>query len=428
MWIIRPFVSPVFLLFLLAPFFEGAVYRAFLGQGQEAFAQTIPIRTVYQRKDDDVVTIVGRVSRQLSEDRFLVRDDSGEIVVDVERERQFGVTVGQTIKVQGKVDIALFHPKKIFASSVEIMDNPTTTSGVPFAQADVVAIRNVCLSSKDREIVTVAGRIVRRIDSDEFILRDDSGEIKVDADYGRFGEMPLTAGQKIIVTGEVDVHWTDAGKDIEAQNIQVQQVLPPTPPVQVTVIPIAEVLSDSEDGDLVTISGMILQKVGVDNYIFQDETGTMSVNANHERFAHHGLRSGYPYTVTGYLKRNAEGEAEIEALLITEMPRPKEASPTLDETEPEIPISSVYYSGAPGEIVTVAGSIVRQLPPQDLLVQDETASIVVELSAKKFEGLDLSVGQFVIITGTVKSMGDAGNQIEASRVLIRKRSSDGSSQ
>lgn len=387
------------------------------------FGPSMPINSIFSiAKDDDIVVITGKVVRQVKEDEFLVRDNTGQVLVDVERERHFGVAIGQTITLRGKVDWEPFSAKEVKAIDVQVLENPSQQGTNPAARADVVSIQTVNTRSKDGEIVTVAGRIVRRVDSDEFMLRDESGEIKVDADFKRFHNMPLSVGQSIIVTGEVDLHWLDSGKDIEAQSIQIQQLPPPPPPqapTEYVVLPIRDIHERGQNGDLVTFTARLENQIDVDEFLFKDDTASIVVNVDPQHFSQIPLSAGKSYTVTGSIKKTFDDQAEIEARIITQML--ESHPPSAPGSSPEIPISSVYYDCSHGQVVTIAGTIIRHLPPDDLVVQDDTGAIVADLPAEKFKTLDLSVGKFVIIHGAVDKKPDGRDEIDASQILVRGR-------
>jgi uncharacterized protein YdeI (BOF family) len=382
-----------------------------------------PIRTVHKaHKDDDVVTVKGEVVRQLKKDEFIVRDDTGDILVDVERERHFGVSVGQTIVVRGTVDIGLFREKALKAIDVRIEDTSSTTTGDPTARADVKPIAEAYLESEDGDIVTVVGRIVRRLNQREFIIRDRSGEIVVDAHYGRFHNLPLNVAQGIVVTGEVDIYWGGPWREIEAHNIQMQEKMPESPlPASFAAVPIGDVRERAKAGDTVTIAGTIVRRVDSDDFLFQDDSGDIIVSADPRFFSHHGLRTGNAYTVTGRVDRGLGGRIEIVAMIVTALLPAKETAAPVVDSPPEIPISSVYYERTHGDIVTIAGSIVRVIDSKDLVLQDDTGSIVVDVDKDKSEVLDLSLGKFLIVRGTVKVNTSGGREIDARKVMVRKR-------
>jgi len=399
---------------------------AFLATGV-AFAQPwagslTPIADVFRYKDDTVVVIRGEVVRQLKEDEFVVRDNSGEVVVDVQKKKHFGVGVGQTITVRGVVDIGLFRAKVVKASDVQIEKTADTTSADPTKRADLRSIRLAYLASKDGDIVTVAGRIVRRLDQREFIIRDRTGEILVDALFGKFHNVPLTVGQDIIVTGEVDIYWGGPWREIEAHNIQVQkEISEPAPPAQLEVIPISQIRENSSNDDVVVIQGSIIRQVDSNDFLFQDDTGDIIVKVDPRLFSHHGLTAGRTYTVTGRVKKGPFDEIKVVALIITALQVTEEKAPPTEEGPPEIPIASVYYESLDGDVVTVAGSVIRPIGDGDFIMQDDTGSIVIDVEQAEHKALELSPGKFVIVTGRVNAKPEVGNEIVAQRILARKR-------
>ncbi|MCA9414760.1 MAG: NirD/YgiW/YdeI family stress tolerance protein [Candidatus Omnitrophica bacterium] len=398
-----------------------------LSYAQSVDPAVVPIRTINQMKRDNTpATIEGRIVRQVKQDEFILQDNTGSILVDVEREIHFGIRVGQRIRTSGILDINLFGSREFKARNITILEDvkdlPTSD---PSTRPDVRYISNVYMTGKDGEIVTVAGQIVRRLDSREIIIRDESGgEIIVDAEYSRFGNMPLNVGQKIVVTGELDIYWGGPWLEIEAHQIEmaVKEIVRKEAPVQLTVIPISDVLINANDGDFVTITATILQRVDQDDFLFQDDTGTITVDADPRRFSHHGLAEGRVYTVTGRVHVDLDGSKEILALIITaQRVQMVEEKTDVLIMEPEIPIASVYYEKSDGDPVTVAGSIIRQVEPNDFFLQDDTGSIVINVPEGKFEKLDLTIGRFVIVKGLVDSVNGTVNEIDATDISVRKR-------
>lgn len=382
-----------------------------------------PIAAIRRSMSDHTpVTIQGRVIRQVKMDEFIVSDNTGQILIDVERGSDFGVAVGQTIWVQGEVDTSPFSATKVNANSIRLINNPSLPTGNVSERGDLVFIRSAYLNAADGDIVTVHGRIVRRLDQREFIIRDETGDIIVDADFESFSNVPLTVGQDIIVNGEVDIYWGGPWREIEAHNIQVPQTPPPprTPPV-LEVIPIADVHSTGRDTEIVTIKGSVARQIDLDDYLFQDDTGSIVVDADPKLFSHFALREGLTYTVTGRLDRDEDNRFEVVALLITELPLETRPVQSADDLPPEIPISSVYYDMEGHEIVTVAGSVIRRVDRDDFVLQDDTGVIVVSLEAGKFENLQLGVGKFLVVMGEVQGSRGAITGINARRVLIRAR-------
>jgi uncharacterized protein (TIGR00156 family) len=401
-----------------------------LASSMQADAQRLtgpftPISSVFQMPDDAMVVIRGEVVRQIEEDEYIVRDNSGSIVIDVDDDRKdlFGIGVGQIVSVRGIVDIGLFRAKNIQAREVEISNPEVTTSPDPSARRDIRSIWEVYTAHTDGEIVTVAGTIVRRLDEREFIIRDRSGEIIVDAQYHRFHELPLNVGSKLIVTGELDIYWGGPWREVEAHNITLQEELAEVVlPNQLVATPIAEVLSAAKEGEMVTVSGVISRRLDQDDFLFTDTTGDILVKADQRIFSHHGLAEGRKYLVTGKIKRNLDGTIELIAILITaDMSTPPPAAPNLDIGCNEVPISSVFYDTVEGQVVCIAGTIIRILGPGELLVQDDSGGIVVHYPPDKYQSLNLKVGSFIIVSGIIHAPEVGGTDIHAENIFLRQR-------
>jgi uncharacterized protein (TIGR00156 family) len=78
-------------------------------------------------------------------------------------------------------------------------------------------VQQVMQEARDDDRVTVRGRVVRKIGDEDFILADETGEIRIDGDDGNTRQ--LEVGQQVEVRGEVD---RDPGEevDIEADDIK----------------------------------------------------------------------------------------------------------------------------------------------------------------------------------------------------------------
>uniref|UniRef100_UPI00262E20EE YgiW/YdeI family stress tolerance OB fold protein n=1 Tax=uncultured Aggregatibacter sp. TaxID=470564 RepID=UPI00262E20EE len=70
----------------------------------------------------------------------------------------------------------------------------------------------------NRAPVTLEGNFVRRIDNDEFIFRDSTGEIKVDVDDHAWKGVNVTPNDRVRIQGSVDKDFS------EPTTIEVHQV------------------------------------------------------------------------------------------------------------------------------------------------------------------------------------------------------------
>jgi len=74
--------------------------------GPGAASRAIPVSSVSSLRDDDKVTLEGYLIKQLSDEHYLFRDDSGEIEVEIDEEDFRGIRVTDTtaIRIIGEVD------------------------------------------------------------------------------------------------------------------------------------------------------------------------------------------------------------------------------------------------------------------------------------------------------------------------------------
>ncbi len=392
----------------------------------------VPVSTVHKiTKDHDIVVIRGVVSRQVENNKFIVRDDSGSIEVDFGRLKTMGISTGQNLTIRGEVHKYLTRARRIVATEAIPNSNSSESQPAVTPPPNLVPIWQAYFRASDGEIVSVGGKIVRRLESGEFVLRDDSGEILVDERFKTGGMAALSLGQSIIVTGEVDLYWGGPWREIEPRTIQPLQTPPPpsTVPIQLVVIPISDVLAKGlvldpgSTGEIVTIKGELIRQIDEDEYMMSDDTGEIIIMANPRLFSHLGLQVGRSYTITGKIQVNPQDEVEILAMVITALPSEprKEEAPIPVDNVVEIPIANVYYDYPAGAEVTVSGSIIRMLEDTGFVLQDNTGAIVVDHEAGRYQSLGLAVGRFLIVTGQVKSDSGDSKSIQATRVLVRER-------
>ena len=97
------------------------------GQGQGfvddgSYSEVLPIKNVLKMRDDATVTIRGKIVKRLSEDKYLFKDSTGQIIVEIDYENWCGVTASpkDTLELSGEVDrdfnkikVEVFSVKKI---------------------------------------------------------------------------------------------------------------------------------------------------------------------------------------------------------------------------------------------------------------------------------------------------------------------------
>lgn len=137
----------------------------------------VPISTVHKiTKDHDIVVLRGVISRDLGRHNYILRDDSGSVELSMDRLKTMPISVGQTLTVRGEVHKYLTRARKIDVTEAVPVTNPSAPEAPVTPPPNLVPIWHAYFRASDGEIVTVGGKIIRRLESGEFVLRDDSGE------------------------------------------------------------------------------------------------------------------------------------------------------------------------------------------------------------------------------------------------------------
>lgn len=94
----------------------------FSGPGNQPVPQTV--QQAKNLPDDTKVVLTGRLTNQLSKDDYTFQDQTGEIVVEIER-KVFGdnsVSPANVIRIYGKVDKDFGQPIEIDVKQLEVLE------------------------------------------------------------------------------------------------------------------------------------------------------------------------------------------------------------------------------------------------------------------------------------------------------------------
>jgi len=185
--------------------------------GEAAPAPRVRTSRIDDLRPYEVVRIEGVVERITDEDEFRIRDDSGSVRVYIGWRNQMPVARGERVSVVGIVDSggpgALF--REVYAYKLttaagrtvelqadrlsETQPQPQASGGGALpAAASVVAVESV----RRGQTVALRGQVTRIRDSDEFVLQDDSGSIRIY--IGWRNRMPVAVGDRVTVFGAAD--------------------------------------------------------------------------------------------------------------------------------------------------------------------------------------------------------------------------------
>lgn len=216
--------SAVGILALMAPALAAPALAAEHAAPQSA---TMTIAQVLEgAREGQLVVVDAQAVQRLDEDEFLLRDATGEIRLDawVEGRGAVPLPLGEPLRITGRFDNDLpeiylqdFVAVPAAAPPVE-STAPPASAPAPVAIAaasaeaeeepavEVRTIRDVRDNAPSYETVTIRATVESRRGDDNFLLRDDTGRIRVDSWDGR-RDVQLPVGEVVVLTGTVDRTW-----------------------------------------------------------------------------------------------------------------------------------------------------------------------------------------------------------------------------
>jgi len=161
-----------------------------------------------QKKDDDKVVLVGHLVQQTASERYLFKDETGLIEVEIEAEDLQGISIPVTgkVKIFGELDIEN-GKKRIEVDHLELLEKPKS----------VTTVRDLAGLTDDKK-VTLEGVLIREVRSEHYLFRDKTGEVEVEIEKEDLpGGAPL--GLPVRIAGEVDL---DDGKiSVDVNHLEV---------------------------------------------------------------------------------------------------------------------------------------------------------------------------------------------------------------
>ena len=90
----------------LADFDDYSVYDNSQGFQDDSAVSTVPIKQVLRMRDDSTATIRGNIVKRLSDDKYLFKDNTGTIVVEIDYKYWAGLKVNSqdTLELTGEID------------------------------------------------------------------------------------------------------------------------------------------------------------------------------------------------------------------------------------------------------------------------------------------------------------------------------------
>lgn len=73
--------------------------------------------------DDTIVTLTGKITRQVAHEKYEFRDNTGTIIIEIDDDEWYGVQVGpnDTVQIRGEVDSDTFRRNEIDVKFITIV-------------------------------------------------------------------------------------------------------------------------------------------------------------------------------------------------------------------------------------------------------------------------------------------------------------------
>ncbi len=161
--------------------------------------------TIDTLPDEGAVNISGYVKSVENEREFTLRDETGDISVDIESNQSVVLKEGDPVTVSGVIDNDITG-KDINANRVDVqqgfvegMSNAVRSiPGVSTTDAQAFTIKSL----PEKGMVKVSGTVTDVANEEAFTLNDETGSIKVNVASAQ--KTALTEGAKVTVIGMMD--------------------------------------------------------------------------------------------------------------------------------------------------------------------------------------------------------------------------------
>jgi len=165
-------------------------------------------------KDNALFTVQGVLTKRLSEDKYMFKDSTGEMKIEIERSamKEMGLTrmpINTKMTLQVKVDKEFIKDTKL--EVFEITEIASATNDGKAISLDITSIADM-LKAKDNQIFTIAGTIVKRVSENKYEIKDDSASTIIEIEKSAFRQANINrfnANDKVVLTVKVDKEFAE---------------------------------------------------------------------------------------------------------------------------------------------------------------------------------------------------------------------------
>ena len=167
-------------------------------------------------RDDTLVTMQGRITRFLGDDKYSFQDNTGTITLEIERRAWGTVSVNENtlIEIFGEIDRDR-NSIEVDVRSIRVIGGTTGDGqggfGGPSASITTVA---QALNLHDDAPVIMRGRIVSFLGNEKYTFTDNTGSMTVEIERRAWGTLTVGPNDTVEISGEIDREWDSVEVDV----------------------------------------------------------------------------------------------------------------------------------------------------------------------------------------------------------------------
>jgi len=200
----KKFLSPKTL--LLVSFF---IFPAFLFAKADSKTPFFPnVKSVLENPvEDEDVSLEGFITKKIDDELYVFKDESGEIEIEVDKDDfpSENITPDTRVRLEGEIDTHFMRKPSIEVDQIKLFDAPQRGKA-----PKVLTVKRILNNPVRFGKTALEGTIVLFTDDDEFVLKDDTGYIYVDAeDDAKDALKSIKEGSSVHVEGDIKIKKFD---------------------------------------------------------------------------------------------------------------------------------------------------------------------------------------------------------------------------
>lgn len=190
-------------------------------------------------------------------------------------------------------------------------------------------------AQQEGNTVTVTGYVTQYLDDDELMFTDGASTVKIEIENGSARQLPLNTP----ITMTVQIKEAEGNNKFEVNLVSWEPVKGPSadssakaqpqPATALPVTTVAEIKAKPINNQRVVLSGQITQKIGEENYLFNDGTGMIVLDVDDDLPAN-AIPMNQPLIIFGQVDVE-DGRVEVDVIGIQSPSGGAAIAPTGDD-------------------------------------------------------------------------------------------------